>query len=128
MTYTQLMYLHLATVVPCFFIGIFLFSAKKGTPFHRKMGKLYMLLMLFTALVTIFMPAHVGPQLFNHFGWLHSFTLLTLITVPAAYQDARKGRIKNHKRKMLLLYVGAILIAGSFTFVPGRFLYRFFFE
>ena len=29
---------------------------------------------------------------------------------------------------MILLYVGAIIIAGGFTFTPGRYLYHLFFE
>ncbi|MFT5923027.1 MAG: putative membrane protein [Flavobacteriales bacterium] len=40
---------------------------------------------------------------------------------------ARKGNIKAHKRKMILLYVGAILIAGAFTLMPGRYLHHVFF-
>jgi uncharacterized membrane protein len=73
------------------------------------------------------MPAAVGPQLFNHFGWIHLFTLLTLWTVPTAYFAVRQGKIKTHQRKMVLLYLGALVIAGGFTFVPGRYMYEVFF-
>lgn len=127
MGYTELMYLHLATVVPCFFIGLILFYIQKGTSFHKRMGKVYMALMFFTAVVTLFMPAHVGPQLFNHFGWIHSFSFLTIYLVPTAISAAKRGDIRSHQRKMIGLYVGAILIAGGFTFFPGRFLHDMFF-
>jgi uncharacterized membrane protein len=39
----------------------------------------------------------------------------------------KKGNVKVHKRKMILLYFGAIIIAGGFTFVPGRYLHEVFF-
>lgn len=127
MSYSQLMYLHLLTVVPCFIIGTVLLLLKKGTRIHKQFGRIYMILMLFTATVTLLMPAQVGARLFNHFGWIHSFSFLTLYTVPTAYLAIKKGNIKSHKRKMILLYIGAILIAGGFTFAPGRYLHNLFF-
>lgn len=127
MSYSELMYLHLVTVVPCFFIGGVLLIIKKGTPIHRNWGKAYMVLMLFTAVVTLFMPAQVGPALLNHFGWIHLFSFLTIYTIPTAYLAIRKGDVKAHKRKMILLYFGAIIIAGGFTFTPGRYLHDLFF-
>lgn len=127
MYYTILMYSHLATVMPCIFLGAYVLWAKKGTVIHKKLGRIYMVLMLVTAAITLFMPALVGPQLLNHFGWIHLFSLLTLWTVPTAYTAIKKGNIKAHQRKMLLLYFGAIVIAGSFTLAPGRFLNELFF-
>lgn len=122
-----LMYAHLITVVPCIFLGGYLLLAYKGTKIHKLLGKIYMSLMFITAIITIFLPANVGPQFLGHFGWIHSFTVLTLWTIPTALTAVRKGKIKAHKRKMVLLYVGAICIAGAFTFVPGRYLHEVFF-
>lgn len=127
MHYETLMYLHLATVVPCFFIGTLLLLIKKGTSIHKNFGRVYMVLMLFTAVVTLFMPAAVGPQFLGHFGWIHLFSFLTIYTVPTAYTAIKKGNVRAHKRKMILLYFGAIIIAGGFTFVPGRFMHELFF-
>lgn len=127
MNYDFLMYSHLITVVPCVFLGAYVLLAKKGTGIHRFLGKIYMVLMLITALITLFMPAMVGPQVLNHFGWIHLFSFLTIWTVPTAYTAIRKGNVRAHKRKMVLLYFGAILIAGGFTFAPGRYLNELFF-
>ncbi len=120
--------MHLATVIPCFVIGTLVLLIKKGTTTHIMLGRVYMVLMLITASITLFMPADVGPTIFNHFGWIHSFSFLTLYTVPTAYLAIKKGNIKVHKRKMILLYFGAIIIAGGFTFTPGRYLYNLFFS
>lgn len=127
MIYTYLMYAHLITVVPCFFIGAYLLAVKKGTSFHKTIGKVYMILIFATAIITLFMPAHVGPQFLNHFGWIHLFSFLTLYSVPTAIIAVKKGQIRRHKLKMILLYIGAIIIAGGFTFTPGRYLYSVFF-
>ncbi|MFD1063414.1 DUF2306 domain-containing protein [Winogradskyella litorisediminis] len=127
MNYDTLMYIHLITVVPCVFIGGYLLIVKKGTKLHKSLGRIYMILMLFTAILTLFMPAAVGSTLFNHFGWIHLFSVLTIWTVPTAYLAIKKGNIKAHKRKMILLYFGALIIAGAFTLMPGRYLHQLFF-
>ncbi len=123
MDYKTLMFIHLYTVFPAFLLGTISLLLKKGTRFHKTIGRIYMVLMLFTAVVTLFMRAHVGPTLFNHFGWIHLFSFLTIWTVPTAYLAIKRGDVKSHKRKMLLLYFGAIIIAGGFTFFPGRYLH-----
>jgi len=127
MGYLELMNYHLATVIPCFVIGTVLLIIKKGTKIHKYFGRIYMVLMMVTAMITLFMPAQVGPRIFDHFGWIHSFSFLTLYTVPTAYMAIKKGNVKVHKRKMILLYFGAIIIAGGFTFMPGRHMHSFFF-
>lgn len=127
MTYHTLMFIHLATVVPAFFLGTISLMMKKGTFLHKSIGRIYMVLMLLTATVSLFMKAHVGPTLLNHFGWIHLFSFLTIYTVPTAYIAIKKGNIKVHKRKMILLYFGALIIAGGFTFMPGRYLHSVFF-
>lgn len=121
------MFAHLATVVPCFILGTILLFIKKGTHIHKGMGRVYMVLMLITATITLFMPAMVGPQFLGHFGWIHSFSFLTIYTVPTAYMAIKRGDVKAHKRKMITLYFGAIIIAGGFTFFPGRYLHQLFF-
>ena len=121
------MYIHLATVVPCFFIGAYLLLSKKGGTVHRNLGKVYMVLMFFTATVTLFMEAKVGSLFLNHFGWIHSFSFLTIGTVPLALYRIKQGNVTAHKWAMISLYFGAIIIAGGFTFVPGRYLHYVFF-
>jgi uncharacterized membrane protein len=127
MTYTQLAYFHLATVIPAFFIGAFQLLRRKGTPVHKLLGKIYMVLMLATGLITLAMPAEVGPRFLNRFGFIHIFSLLTLFNVPIAYFAARRGAVKTHRGAMISLYVGGILIAGTLAFMPGRMLHTWLF-
>jgi uncharacterized membrane protein len=127
MSYLQLAYFHLGTIIPAFLIGSYLLINRKGTSWHKLLGKIYMGLMLVTAMITLFMSAKVGPTLLGHFGFIHIFSLSVFYTVPAAFVAVRNGNIKSHRGNMLGLYIGGLLIAGSFAFMPGRLLYGWLF-
>jgi len=73
------------------------------------------------------MPAEVGPRFLNHFGFIHTFSFLTLFNVPIAYFVARRGNINAHRGAMIGLYVAGILIAGTFTLMPGHMLHEWLF-
>lgn len=108
-------------------LGALLLFKKKGTTSHRIIGKYYMMLMLTTAFVALLMPAQVGPALLGHFGYIHLFCILVLYSVPSAYFAVRNGNLTKHKLNMIGVYVGGILIAGAFTFMPGRLLHKWLF-
>lgn len=122
-TPSPIVFLHLLVVLPCFFLGTYLLFAKKGSTFHLVGGKVYMVLMLFTGGLTLFIPAEVGARILNHFGFLHLLSLVTLWAVPRAWFAIKRGNVKTHKRAMILLYVGGILLAGGFAILAkGRYL------
>jgi uncharacterized membrane protein len=127
MQYYNLAYLHLATIVPAFLIGTWLLVMTKGTPKHKLLGKIFMVLMLVTATITLLMPAQVGPQIVGHFGYIHLLSLLVFYSVPMAYINVRRGNVKGHRNSMIGLYVGGFLLAGFFAFMPGRLLYSWLF-
>lgn len=127
MTYTQLAYLHLATIVPAFGIGFLQLFQRKGTASHRLLGRIYMILMLATAFTTLVMPAKVGPRFLAHFGFIHIFSVVALCSVAIAYIAIRRGNVRTHRLSMMALYIGGILIAGAFAFSPGRMLHEWLF-
>ncbi len=120
MDYSQLAVVHLATVVPAFALGAFLLSTKKGTARHKAIGKMYMLLMLVTTIITLFMPAEVGLTWRGHWGFIHLLCILVFYLIARAFYAAKNGNIPAHKRAMIGLYIGGILLAGAFAFAPGR--------
>lgn len=118
-----LTHIHLAMILPCIVLGAYLLLATKGNTIHKFLGRIYMALMFSTAILTLFIPAQVGPVVWNHFGVLHLLSFLTIYTVPVAIYAARNGDIKRHRRAMWILYVGGILIAGAFAVLgEGRYL------
>jgi uncharacterized membrane protein len=120
--------LHVYTVVPAFLIGTWqIFFSAKGSRFHRLMGYIYLSLMTITAISSLFIKT-IMPQgpLFG-FSPIHLLVPVTLWGVAGALYYARRGDITRHKRAMITTYIGAILIAGVFTLMPGRIMHAIFF-
>ena len=122
-----MVYLHLATVLPCAFIGAWLLAAPKGTPLHKGLGRTYVVLIVFTALLTLGIPAEVGPRIIGHLGFIHGLSILVLVSIPISVLAARDGRVRAHRFGMLAVYTGGILVAGLFALAPGRLLHRWWF-
>ena len=122
-----LIYAHLGTIAPAFLIGSYMMFARKGDSLHRMLGRIYMILMLITAVISLFIKASVGPAFMGHFGFIHLLSLVVIVVVPRAYLAAKRHDIQSHKYAMVMLYVGGLLIAGGFTLVPGRLLHGWIF-
>jgi uncharacterized membrane protein len=119
---------HLATVIPAFFIGGWqIFFSKKGAPGHRFFGYLYLALMTTTAVSALWIR-EVSP--FSHFygfSWVHLFVPLTFFGVASALYGVWARDIATHRQSMIGLYLGGLLIAGATAFMPDRLMYRVFF-
>ena len=112
---------HLFTVLPAFILGTWLLLAsRKGSRSHRIVGAIYLLLMSITAVATLSVRS-INPP---HLSIVHLFVPLTLVSVISAFWAIRRGNIRLHRNAMIGLYIGGLLIAGAFTFSPGRLLYR----
>ncbi len=115
---------HVATVVPAFLIGTWqIFASAKGARPHRVLGYIYLVLMTVTAATTLFIHTLMPDGPFFGFSPIHLLVPLTLFAVVGALRGAWTHNIAMHKRSMIALYVGGILIAGGFTFIPGRLMY-----
>lgn len=118
---------HLATVVPAFAIGTYqIFASKKGSPIHRALGAVYLVLMSITAVAAIFIHS-INPNGFLGLSPVHLFVPLTAWSVYTAIVAARAHDVRRHRNAMIGLYVGGLLIAGALTFLPGRVMHRVFF-
>lgn len=111
---------HLLTVTAAVALTPALLLMKRGTRQHRGLGMVWMGLMLATAIISLFVRViHPGD-----FSPIHIFSIITLIGVPRALWLARQHRIAEHRRTILGLVTGALLIAGWLTFPFGRMLGR----
>ncbi|MGB1173938.1 MAG: hypothetical protein ACPG4H_09440 [Marinobacterium sp.] len=50
-------------------------------------------------------------------------SILAIVSVIAAYDAIKRKNIDRHRKAMIGLYTGGVLIAGTFTLMPGRFLH-----
>jgi uncharacterized membrane protein len=119
--------LHMATVVPAFFLGTWqIVLSRKGSPPHRAVGYIYLALMAITSIAALFIH-EINPDGLFGFSPIHLFVPLTLLGIVGALYGARNGKIVLHKRSMISTYVGALLIAGTFAFLPGRIMHAVIF-
>jgi len=107
--------IHVAAVLPAIPLGGFLLLAPKGTPMHKALGKLWLVLMLVTATSAIFIQSSGG------FSFIHIFVPITFHAAWKVVATARKGDIAGHKKHLVFTYLTALMIPGIFAFaIPGR--------
>lgn len=106
---------HVTTVIPCVPLGLYLLIAPKGTPMHKQLGKLWIALMVVTALSTLF----IRPGM--EMTWIHIFVPVTLRAAYLIVAKARRGDIKGHRNEIVSLYLGALMLPGIAAFIiEGR--------
>ncbi|HWI85293.1 MAG TPA: DUF2306 domain-containing protein [Sphingomonas sp.] len=115
------MIVHLATILPAIPLGALMLIRRKGDQTHRLLGRLWAALMMIAALASF--GVH---NLMGHLGPIHILSVITLIAIPRAIWDARKGRIAQHRRTMTIVYA-SLVTAGYFTLIPTRLLGLFLF-
>lgn len=107
---------HLAAVIPAVPLGAYILLARKGDARHRLLGKIWMALMVVTAVSAIFIRS-INP---GHFSWIHLFVVLVLVSVPRALLAIRRGLVEKHRGIVTGMYIGGALVAGFVAFAPHR--------
>ncbi len=110
-----LVFIHLTAAILAFVFGLIMLIRKKGTPVHKRLGRVWVALMAFTALSSFFIQTQ------GHFSVIHVLSVLTLIALFRGVYAIRHGDQRTHRRNMLLAY-GGLVIAGLFTLDPHRLL------
>ena len=107
--------IHVASVLPAIPLGGYLLLSRKGDALHRLLGKLWVGLMVMTALSAIFIRTG------GSFSFIHIFVPMTLWSSYKLIATARRGDMKGHRWETLSLYLGALMIPGIVALaVPGR--------
>ena len=121
LTRHPIIFFHLVTAFAALLLGGVLLWRRKGTTSHRALGWNRVLLMGSTALASAFIRDYQLPNLAG-FTPIHGFTLLVAMKLPQGIWQVRHGNIAGHRKSMRSLYIGACVLAGVFTLLPGRFL------
>lgn len=108
---------HAAAAMAAFLLGLGQFALPKGTARHRAIGWIWVILMTAVAVSSFFIHTICS---FGIWSPIHLLSIFTLAVLPIAVTHARRHRVAQHRRAMQLLFVGALVIAGGFTLVPGR--------
>jgi uncharacterized membrane protein len=116
-----LIFFHLVTAFAALVLGLFMLLRRKGTASQRRLGWTCVVLMAATALASAFIRDFGMANLFGNTP-IHLFTVTVAIMLPLGMAYLKRGNVRGHGRTMTGLYVGACLVAGLFTMLPGCFL------
>ncbi len=114
--------IHAISAVGALGLGVVQFTAPKGTIPHRTLGYVWVALMAMTAGTAFFIRSH--PE--GHFSWIHIFIPITLLGIVDISIRARRGLTAKHRAAAITLFIGALVIPGAFTFLPGRLMHEVF--
>ena len=109
--------LHAFAAMTAFVLGIVQFGAPKGTLPHRTIGWIWVVLMLAVAASAFWIHQ---LRLWGPFSPIHLLAIFVLIMVPLAVLHARRHNVERHRWTMVGIFLGALVGAGVFTFLPGR--------
>jgi uncharacterized membrane protein len=112
---------HAFAAITAFAIGVAQLAAPKGTIPHRLIGWSWAALMLTVAVSSLFIHQ---IRLWGPWSPIHLLSILVLVTLPLAVLHARRHEVSRHRKAMLGLFTGALVIAGVFTFLPGRIMHN----
>ena len=126
----QIIYTHAAFALLAVPLGLYVLLTKKGTNQHRILGRIWVTFLIIVSLTAIFIQV-INPGQYSQIHLLIPWTIGSLIYSIWNIKKFKKTRIERYKFahmfSMISVYVGALLIAGAFTLMPGRFFHEILF-
>ncbi len=120
-----LVWAHLLSITGALALTPPLLWRRKGTPPHRSLGKLWAAMMMAAAMTSLFFnmgssrPGSLGVFTLD-FSPIHILSVFVLLGVPRAVRAARRHEVARHRTGIRALVIGALLVAGAFTFPFSR--------
>lgn len=118
-----LVQVHIVGALSAFVIGVVLLLKPKGVGLHKTLGWAWIVAMLVTAGSSFFLTGLMGSS----FSPIHALSAWTMISLPFGIAAIRRRDVKRHAQTMTGMFLGAMVIAGLFTFLPGRLMWQIFF-
>ena len=109
---------HLVTIMVALVLTPVMLLRPRGTAMHRLLGKVWVAAMTLTAILSLFVQV-ISP---GHFTLIHILSIVVIVMAPRVWLTARAHDVVAHRRSVRGLVIGALLIAGYFTFPFDRML------
>jgi uncharacterized membrane protein len=109
--------IHAIAAMSAFVLGIIQLSAPKGTIPHRTLGWIWVAIMAVVSVTAFFIHE---VRLWGPWSPIHLLAIFTLVMLPLAVWRAQRHEVQHHRWAMIGIFTGGLVIAGLFTFVPGR--------
>lgn len=120
----QIIYFHSVLALLAIPLGLYIIITKEGTKSHKMLGRIWVTVLLIVSLTAIFIQT-IKPGQFSLIHLLVPYTIGSLIYSIWNIKRFKITKIKRYKiahmRSMIGVYIGALLIAGAFNLMPGRF-------
>ena len=127
----QIIYIHAVLALLAVPLGLYILITKKGTNQHRILGRTWAIILVIVSLTAVFIQA-INPGQYSLIHLLIPWTLGSLIYSVWNIKQFKKTKIEKYKYahmySMIGVYVGALLLAGAFTLMPGRFFHALIFS
>lgn len=111
-----IVWLHIATILIALALTPVMLLRRRGDRLHRRLGWIWCAALGGTALISFWVRT-INP---GTLSWIHILSAWTLIQVPLIVWSARTHNVKRHRTSVRGMVLGALLIAGIFTFPFGR--------
>jgi uncharacterized membrane protein len=115
---------HAFAAMAAFVLGVVQSAAPKGTLPHRTVGWIWVTLMAVVCITAFFIHQ---LRIWGAWSPIHLLAIFTLIILPPAVLAAHQHAIARHRRNMIGIFAGALVVAGLFTFLPGRIMHAIVF-
>jgi len=113
--------LHAFAAIAAFVLGLVQFAAPKGSLPHRTIGWVWVGLMACVALSSFWIHQ---IRLIGSWSPIHLLSIFVLIMLPLAVWRAHTRRVTAHRRAMIAIFSGALVVAGLLTLLPGRIMHQ----
>ena len=125
-----IIYIHAFFALTAVPLGLYIFLTKKGTEKHILFGRIWISWLLTISLTAIFIQ-EITPGEYSLIHLLIPLTIGSLIYSIWSIRKYKKTTLLKYKRahmsSMTSVYVGALILAGAFTLMPGRLFYEILF-
>lgn len=112
--------IHASAAMLALGLAVLMFALPRGTPLHKRMGRIWVVAMAVTALSSF---GIWGFRLLGPFSPIHLLSVYVLYGLFGAVRAARLGRIAEHQAIMKSIAFWGLIVAGAFTFIPGRIMF-----
>ena len=108
--------IHLVTALPALGIGAFMLARPKGTPSHKALGRVWLILIGIVSISSIWIQEIRDG---GGYSFIHLLSVWTLFAVTMGFIAIRRGQVRRHRSWMIGTFIG-LVVAGLFTLAPGR--------
>jgi|TARA_B110000879_G_C10721031_1_gene336595 uncharacterized membrane protein len=125
-----IIYIHAFFALMAVPLGLYILLTKKGTEKHKSLGRIWVAWLVIISLTAIFIQ-EISPGEYSFIHFLVPWTIGSLIYSILSIRKFKKTKLQKHKKahsySMIGVYMGALILAGAFTLLPGRLFYELLF-